>query len=149
MQHIHLAAVLALMLAGFAASADVYKWTDRDGNVHYGDRPPASGEQADSVSLTPSPELDADYGERSLKRRRLLEAFEADRAERQRLDDEAALAKRDRAQQCEQARRMLADLERANLLYTTDQDGNRVYMSDDERHQAARDITAWVQAHCD
>ena len=149
MQHSNLVAVLALMLAGSAASADVYKWTDPNGNVHYGDRPPASGEHTDSISLSPAPGVDADYGERSLKRRRLLEAFEAERAERHRLENEAALAKRDRARQCEQARQMLADIERANMLYTTDEDGKRVYMSDDERHRAARDITAWVQAHCD
>ena len=35
-----LIAVLILLVAG-TADGQVYKWTDKDGKVHYGDRPPA------------------------------------------------------------------------------------------------------------
>ncbi len=37
--------LLALLWAGSGYAA-VYKWTDADGMVHYGDRPPATGAQA-------------------------------------------------------------------------------------------------------
>lgn len=37
----HIAAAV-LMLAAVAAHAEVYKWTDDKGRVHYGDKPPAS-----------------------------------------------------------------------------------------------------------
>lgn len=37
----HIAAAV-LMLAAAAAHAEVYKWTDDKGRVHYGDKPPAS-----------------------------------------------------------------------------------------------------------
>lgn len=32
---------LAVLLAATPIAAEVYKWTDKDGRVHYGDRPPA------------------------------------------------------------------------------------------------------------
>ncbi|MGC3965132.1 MAG: DUF4124 domain-containing protein [Rhodocyclaceae bacterium] len=34
-------ALACLLLASANAMADVYRWTDRDGKVHYGDTPPA------------------------------------------------------------------------------------------------------------
>lgn len=35
-------AVLALLCAALPAAADVYKWVDREGKVHYGDTPPVN-----------------------------------------------------------------------------------------------------------
>lgn len=151
MQHAKLTAVLmlALVLTGTPAVAEVYKWVDGDGNVHYGDRPPSSGQESHSLTLPPPPGRDADHGERSLKQRRLLEAFEVERVEQERLESEAAEAKRERAHKCEQARRTLANFERANIVYTTDENGARVYMSDEERRQAAANARSWIRKHCD
>ena len=41
------AIVLPLLLACAAASAEVYKWKDKNGVWHYGDRPKEGGEQVD------------------------------------------------------------------------------------------------------
>lgn len=149
MQHSILAAVLALTLAGTPALAEVYKWVDAEGNVHYGDRPPSEGRETRSLDLTPAPDRDSDHGSRSLKQRRLLEAFEAERAERELAESEAAEAKRERVHKCDQARRTLANFERANVIYTTDDSGARNYMSDGERREAAANARAWIARHCD
>ena len=149
MQYSILAAVLALTLVGTPALAEVYKWVDAEGNVHYGDRPPSSGQEPQSLSLPSAPDRDSDHGERSLKQRRLLEAFEAERADQERVETEAAEAKRERAHDCEQARRTLANFERANIVYTTDENGARVYMSDEERRGAAANAKEWIRKHCD
>ncbi|HWH46236.1 MAG TPA: DUF4124 domain-containing protein [Burkholderiales bacterium] len=37
-----LSAVAMLLLAPLVVQADAYKWVDRNGSVHYGDRPPAN-----------------------------------------------------------------------------------------------------------
>lgn len=41
--------ILALALAGIApaASADIFRWTDAGGRVHYGDRPPSAAPSPD------------------------------------------------------------------------------------------------------
>ncbi len=146
MQRSRLLAVLVLTLASAFATAEVYKWVDADGNVHYGDRPPATGVDSRSMSLPRAPAKDADHEQRSLKQRRLLEAFEAERAEQ----DQAAAASRARAQKCEEARRHLARLEGANIVYYTgDESGARIYMSDEERRQAAANARVWFGKHCD
>lgn len=38
----NVSAVLALLCAAIPAAADVYKWVDREGGVHYSDTPPAN-----------------------------------------------------------------------------------------------------------
>ncbi len=42
MRHIELACIVsvALALLGAEAGAEIYKWTDKDGKVHYSDQPP-------------------------------------------------------------------------------------------------------------
>jgi len=45
-------AMAALMASGMAVAAEIYKWTDTDGNVHYEDRPTGDAvvERLDVVS---------------------------------------------------------------------------------------------------
>jgi hypothetical protein len=137
-----------LMLASAMASAEVYKWLDADGNVHYGDRPPGTGSDSQSVTLPPAPTKDADHEQRSLLQRRLLEAIDSERAERDQVQSELAAAKRERALKCEKARLDLARFERANIVYTNDESGARIYMSDDERREATANARLWLEKHC-
>jgi len=143
-----LPAVLVLILASAVATADVYKWTDAHGAVHYGDRPPGADAEAGSVTLPPAPAKDADHGQRSLKRQRLLEAFDAQRAERDRVAAESAAAKRERQDQCEKASLELSRWERASVIYTTEEDGTHVYMSEEERREATAEAKLWIGKHC-
>ncbi|NIM28244.1 MAG: DUF4124 domain-containing protein [Gammaproteobacteria bacterium] len=149
MRRIELLATMALTLALTTAGAEVYKWVDADGKVHYGDRKPASGGAANVIELQPAPAVDADHAARSLQRHRLLEAFEAERAKRRQADADAAAAKRERDEACTRARRQLAELQRAHIVYTENESGERNYMSDDDRRTAAGGVQAWIDEHCD
>lgn len=51
MQIAHLLLAGALALAATAAQADIYKWTDEQGRVHYGDRPSPSAPAAERREL--------------------------------------------------------------------------------------------------
>ncbi len=143
-----LALILALAAASAVATGEVYKWLDADAKVHYGDRPPATGVDSRSLSLPPAPAVEADQAQRSLKQRRLLEAFEAERNQRHQAAAEAAAAKRERARDCENARRELTRFDRANIVYSNDPGGARIYMSDEERRDAAANARAWIGKHC-
>ncbi len=52
--------MLTVSFAGMAFASDIFKWTDKDGNVHYGDRPttetieeplPVASELAESLTV--------------------------------------------------------------------------------------------------
>jgi len=45
---------LALML-GPMAQAQVYKWTDANGQVHYDSKPPAEGQAAETLDIQSQP----------------------------------------------------------------------------------------------
>lgn len=53
-----IALLLALAVAGGAVAAP-YKWVDKDGNVHYSDKPPPSGVKSEQVELKPLTEVTA------------------------------------------------------------------------------------------
>lgn len=149
MQRLWLSAMLVLSLASTLASAEIYKWVDADGNAHYGDRAPAvGGAESQSITLPPAPGTDPDHAQRSLKRRRLLDAIEAERAEQQQAEAEAAAAKREHIQKCETVRRDLAAFERANIIYTDDEHAGRIFMSDDERSETLARARNWLTRHC-
>lgn len=50
--HRSLIAVALLLLAPLAATAQVYKWTDASGTVHYSEAPPAQGTKFSKVTTT-------------------------------------------------------------------------------------------------
>jgi hypothetical protein len=149
MQQLRLSAMLVLTLASALASAEIYKWVDAEGKAHYADRPPSSGAESHSMTLPPAPSKDPDHAERSLKRQRLLHAIETEHAEQQQRQAEASAARRAHAEECEKVRRDLAAFERANIIYTNDAQGGRIYMSDDERREALAEARQWLAKHCD
>lgn len=54
---VRLLLTIALVLAGGVAHSEVYRWTDSNGRVHFGDRPDASAAQGAKKVLVPRPNL--------------------------------------------------------------------------------------------
>jgi len=148
MQRSRLPVMMVLALASAFAIADVYKWIDADGKVHYGDRPPGAGTDSRTMTLPAAPARDSERGQRSLKQQRLLDAFEAERTAEAQAAADSAAARREGRQRCEKASRELARFERATIVYTTGDSGERVSVSDQARRQASAEITAWIAKHC-
>lgn len=54
--------LIVTLLLSTAVQADIYRWTDAGGQVHYGDRPPAgSGAQRQAEPVTTPGPASADY----------------------------------------------------------------------------------------
>lgn len=144
---------LCLCLVGAAVSAQegsVYRWVDQSGTQHYTDRPP-EGAQAEELSLRyrltdPSAiqasarakaELDEARGLREGQKASEEATAAAERAE----------LKRQRENNCKQARERLEKYNTAHRLYKPGADGERQYLTDDEtdkaRVEARRSIDEW------
>ncbi len=149
MRLIELVVTLALTLSAGIAAAEVYRWVDEDGKVHYGDRKPATGTGTRALALPPAPSRDADHAERALKQRRLLDAFDAERDERRQAETAAAAAKHEREERCAKLERDLDRFNRANIVYSRDESGARIYMSDEEREATVARAREWRDKHCD
>ena len=142
--------ICVLVMVCGVANAEVYRWVDENGKVHFGDRPPANSNaraldmpESDS-SQTPS----VSDQERKERQKRLVEALEEERRikEQKKQEEEARAAKREAY-----CRRLLAkvkDSERINLYYRYNEKGERVYMSDAEADRYRSELQSTFNARC-
>jgi hypothetical protein len=138
--------LIALLAAGAAAHAQIHRWVDERGVVHYGERPPsgtASRPVEDRMATpAPAPKSGADSAqqEREFQQRRI----DRERREKQ-AQQQAAQAKA----QCERERRRLAQLREARRVFVgVDEKGERRYMDDAERAAAVERQEAVVAQRC-
>jgi membrane-bound lytic murein transglycosylase len=143
-----IASACALLLAvSPTLASEIYKWTDEDGTVHYGDTPSGNPteerldvayKRSDSNAIRGR--IDARH-EREANSRKAAE--ERDKA-KQEAAEEAAAAEQ-KQQKCEQARDRLQSYLSARRLYREDANGERVYLDDagiDEARQRAEEAIA-------
>ncbi len=122
------------------AQADLYKWTDDQGKVHYTDQPPTLKAQiikndtaAAQAGITSQATQSLDAKDQAYQKRRK----EADEA-RAKAEKEAEQARGQR-ENCAKARNNLSTLQNTPRVYTTDAAGQRTYMDDAERARALAD----------
>lgn len=122
------------------AQADLYKWTDDQGKVHYTDQPPTLKAQiikndtaAAQAGITSQATQSLDAKDQAYQKRRK----EADEA-RAKAEKEAEQARVQR-ENCAKARNNLSTLQNTPRVYTTDAAGQRTYMDDAARAHALAD----------
>jgi hypothetical protein len=138
---------VALLVAAAGASAQQYKWTDKEGRVQYGDAPPAGANATPLRGATgPVSEPSAQKGQAPLSpeeqfRKRQKEAGEA--REKQAKAEQEAQEKKDN---CARAQASARQLESGQRIGAVDAKGERYYLDEAQvaqeaakARQAARD----------
>jgi hypothetical protein len=136
------------------AGAQVYRWVDEQGRVHFGDRPPEK-EQAEQLSIEPGPTeqeiLEA--------REKLQERLEA-RRQSDLLRDEATAqqtqettarseAEKLRFESCVSARQQLGILQLQARVFKLDDDWERTYLPDERRPAEIARLQGLVETNCE
>lgn len=121
--------VLLMMSISGLASAEVYRWVDADGLVHYSDRP---GPAAAQVELA-NPNDSAGY---------------VVPEEEETGDSEAAATARARAEQCELAKTRLESYRKAGTVVRKDETGEESEISADDRIKLIVKTEAQVETLC-
>lgn len=150
--------VFGLMLAfAAAASAQLYKWTDKDGRVRYTDRPPPAGTKARTIA-TPSSAPAAQESEAAkdgapqgaLTPEQQEQAFRKRQLEAQKAAEKSALASQEEAakrENCARAREYQRTLESGQRVSRTNAQGEREYIDDAVRERelesARKAVTDW------
>jgi hypothetical protein len=129
------------------ALAEVYKWTDDQGQVHYTQSPPAGGGTADVIK--PPPKVDTEGALKKLedqkKQAETQRESQLKAAEEKKKTEQAAAG---REKQCEEARSRLAGLTNAPRIYKFDPQGNRQWMDDAERQSAIAETQKNITEFC-
>jgi len=137
------ALLLTLILMPALASAQIYRWTDADGRVHFGQRPPAGAEQ---IEVRPQVvERDDQTREREARSERF---FDARRQEQQAAREQASQTRAAREQECQSLRSQLSRLQLGGRFFRNDAAGERVYYSDSELEAARQRLAARISQVC-
>ena len=148
-------AAATTLCASSVMAAEIYKYTDENGNVHYGDRP--SGNTAEETvhvasQRTNNAAVQAAFNERYAPKPepqgQAAETGEAEKEEKlSRADRRAAAA--ERAQKCESYRSRMETILTSRRLYREDENGERVYLEDNERQEARDKMQELIEKYCD
>ena len=143
-------ALLILTLLGFSAvAAEVFRWTDEHGQVHFSQRPPPGEAQRMDLPETDTTGVRSDSGlvERRQRERRLLEAYDYEREQKQARQARETSAQQQAATQCASLQQYWRRLSFHGPVYIKQKNGEREYLSDEQRAaEKARIRPGYVQA---
>ncbi len=128
-------------------AADIYKWTDEQGRVHYGDRP--EGKQVVQISTTSGPAPDPTQGQRLQQQRQLLDVFEEDRQKLKQARTDEKAARVTRLANCDKARTRLTEMKNARYIYEESKDPDNPHiLSEQETAKALATANHDVELWC-
>lgn len=129
-------------------NAGVYKWTDKEGNVHYGDQPVVQQKATELNIITkPSSGLSVS-SDKKKERDRVLEEFKEDREARNKKRNDKRVAKKKLKKQCARARDGLRRHREASAVYKLNSKGERVFYSKEKRAKNEKAFKKAIKKHC-
>ena len=156
---------LALALAASTASAQMYKWVDKDGKVHYGNTPPPGSKTSalkgpTSGAAAPGPASSAGDAKTSAgdaKKKGPLTSAEQEQDYRKRQQEaekagkkaeQEKLANAQRNEGCERTKEYLNTLQSGQRIARTNAGGERYYMDESQVAQEVAKAQQAVQQTC-
>lgn len=164
-----------LLAASLPAGADIYKWTDENGRVHFGDSAAGAGKPATAVQPAAPARGGASTGagasssagsnssssshssagsgapgdSRSLmeRQKRISDVLQQEEAARQQAAREQAQQQARTAADCERLRHQLESME-GRAVYIPGPDGERQFMDDAQRKDYVDKANALLAEHC-
>ena len=146
---IAVALMLAVTAAGPATAGDIFKWTDEDGNVHFGDVPVSAESEKVAIQSRPTnpARVQANVQSRADAAAKAAEAQAA--ATPAGPSPEELQAQADaRAEKCSKYRAQLQSFVTSRRLYRHDENGERVYLDEEETLAARERAENQVQDNC-
>jgi hypothetical protein len=146
-----LLATVLIACATTALGQQIYKWIDEKGVTQYGTTPPPGG-KAQAIKTAPA-NSDAGPQVKSWKEQEIeFRARQVERAETRHKQEQAEIeARQDAARHraaCGSARRNLQSLQEQRPVYKLDEKGERQYLDDAQRAEAARKSKAFIDKEC-
>ena len=143
-----------LLLVPVYVQADVYRWVDEKGQVHYGDKSPKGGEiekvkmPTVKVRSTEAQPSELNEAERRQRQKRIIETLSTERKAREDARKKKQDEKAEKQAKCEELRIRLAESKSVNVYYRRNEQGERVFISDKERKEMDAKAEKKYQDNC-
>lgn len=137
-----------IVAMSLSVQAGVYKWTDAQGRIHYGDKP--STDEADEVKIRK--QVDGNQAGQPAARQQLQERFlrsrEEERAEKKKAKAEEKRKQVEARNKCAQAKKDYDRYRYASSIYLEGKGGEREHLSFKEREAYEKSVAAKVKKWC-
>jgi hypothetical protein len=137
-----------LSAVAIQAYAEVYKWVDDQGRVHFSDRPTSAQSTEVKIKQQEESQPPAGDSDRRLKMQRMLDVYAEDRAEKKEAMQKQQDERKQRRQNCARAKDRYNSHIRASGIYEYGKDGGRRYLSDEERSRHMKKLKAEIDRWC-
>ena len=130
-----------LLIASVSTHAEVYRWTDANGKVHFGDK--KAGASAENITEKVSKtNVDTSTAEHQKLESIFRKENDADREYKQ----QQAQPNQELVRQCAEAKRYLNTIN--GRVYFVDKDGKEMKVTEEERKQRVIDVQQEIKEHC-
>ena len=124
-----LAALVILVASPLTFAGKIYKWTDSNGNVHYGAQPPSQNAKQMKVPSAPSSSASAAKpSSQTDATNKLLDSFAKDRKDKNEASSKTANEQKVSKENCSRARKRIASLNQGGRRYEMTEEGERSYL---------------------
>ena len=149
MQRVILVILSVILLIGHSAAwAEIYKWVDANGKVHFSDQAPAQQKaqkiDVDVSSAEVNPELEQ-YRQRN---RALLKVWDTERSQKQQRQTKKRQQLAQIRQRCDKVQRRYDASRRAGYLYVSRKNGERDIYSDAQREKYEQRLKNLLRKNC-
>ena len=139
----HRMLMLLLLLPPVSGWAEIYRWTDANGQVHFGEQP---GPGAERVEVKPQVmERDAATRESEERLRKVLDARQQ---EQDAVAQKQASKNAQRNEECGKLRETLSNLQQSGSFFSENADGERTYYSDQQVEDARSLLSGQIASKC-
>lgn len=148
------ALAIFLTLASFSTLADVHRWVDANGKVHYSDEAPSEDVNSKTIRTkhsdsTPEPAASGTPPAKTIYE----QAADINKANKEKEEAAKKAAQKEeeakiKQKNCEQSRSQLLSLQNSPRIATYNESGERVIMDDGARQQSIKDAQDAVSKYC-
>ncbi|HYW03494.1 MAG TPA: DUF4124 domain-containing protein [Gammaproteobacteria bacterium] len=137
------AAIVIAAVWTLPALADIYRWHDASGGLHFGDNPPAG---VDATRITPQSNS-IDTGNPQATEKRLQKQIGQQDRQQQKAH-EAARQQQRKQQQCRQLHQRLTALENHPRILLHEKNGNTRRLTEEQRQARIKRLRKEISANC-
>jgi len=140
---------LMLALISLTAHAEIYKWTDENGKIHFSDKP--VGEKAKTLDIKvqkANPSSAKTKDERKQRAEGFIRAREEERAERDKVIAEKKRLKAEKIANCEKFKKEYKRITEAGAVYYENKDGTRDWLEPKRRNKEEAHLKAQIKKWC-
>jgi len=144
--------ITSLSILSTDLQSEVYKWVDENGKVHYSDKPFDNKSKKVKIKSTPSKqqvEEAKSAASRLIKHKnKITEIMEEEQEDKRKHELKFEQNESKRKRECRQAKNEIRKLGRGYRSYTTNEKGERYFLSDKEKEDMIAKFSEFMQLNC-